>query len=182
MTARLSEKHEALLRANEVLTQLSITDGLTSLHNHRAFQDRLARDTRRARRTQTPLCLALIDVDNFKSLNDHHGHATGDRLLASVAEILQDRVGEADFAARYGGEEFALLTPVPIEAAITTVENLRRAIADAAFEVESGEAIRMTVSIGVAAFETDANALFDAADRALYEAKHSGKDCVVAAD
>ena len=182
MTARLSEKHQALLRANQVLTQLSITDGLTSLHNHRAFQDRLARDTRRAQRTQTSLCLALIDVDNFKSLNDRYGHAVGDRLLSAVAEIMQGRVRDTDFVARYGGEEFALLMAVPIEVAITTAENVRRAIADASFEIEDGEPIRMTVSIGVAALEGEANALFAAADRALYEAKHSGKDCVVAAE
>jgi len=180
MTARLHAKHGELQRANEVLTQLSITDGLTSLHNHRAFQDRMARDVRRARRTQVPLCLALFDVDDFKKLNDRHGHAAGDRLLAAVADVLRKGIRETDFAARYGGEEFALLLSVPLDGALTVAENLRRSIAAISVELDDAGSVGVTVSVGVAELRSDAEALFTAADRALYGAKHSGKDCVIA--
>jgi len=180
MTARLAADHAELRRANEILTQLSVTDGLTGLHNHRAFQDRLARDTRRSQRTGEPLSLLLLDVDDFKALNDRHGHAIGDRVLAAVATALNGAIRETDFVARYGGEEFAILAPVPLSGAVTLAENLRRAIAAAAVESGDGEPITVTVSAGIARLARSADALFAAADRALYRAKQSGKDCVIA--
>jgi diguanylate cyclase (GGDEF)-like protein len=179
MTARLAEDRAELRRANEILTQLSVTDGLTGLHNHRAFQDRLARDVRRAKRTGVPLSLVLFDVDDFKQLNDRHGHTTGDRVLGAVAGALEGGTRETDFVARYGGEEFALLAPVDADGARTLAENLRRAVGGTQIEMEGGAPLCVTVSAGFAQLASDADALFAAADRALYRAKHSGKDCVV---
>jgi diguanylate cyclase (GGDEF)-like protein len=179
MTARLARDHDELQRANEILTQLSVTDGLTGLHNHRAFQDRLAKEVRRANRTGGPLSLVLLDVDDFKRLNDRHGHATGDRVLAAVGAALNGAVRETDFAARYGGEEFAVLAPIDADGARTLAENLRRTVGETKVEAEDGASLRVTASAGFAELATDGDALFVAADRALYRAKQAGKDCAL---
>ena len=103
----LTRANEDLHRSNEILEQLSFTDGLTHLHNHRYFQDRLRLEAKRADRSREPLALLLIDIDNFKWLNDRHGHAVGDEVLRRVATILNQAARETDLVARYGGEEFA---------------------------------------------------------------------------
>jgi diguanylate cyclase (GGDEF)-like protein len=179
----LEERNQELLRANEVLEQLSITDGLTHLHNHRHFHDQFAREVKRAERSGQPLCLMLIDIDDFKQLNDRLGHATGDRVLAVVAQLMNAQVRESDYLARYGGEEFAMLLPqTRLEGAIALAEKIRSALAQHLFELaHGGEGVHVTVSIGVAEHATTQGETFDAADRALYDAKGAGKDCVVAA-
>ena len=108
---RLAEKNDELQSANEVLNQLSITDGLTKLHNHRYFQDHLTREIKRVSRTNSPLSLILIDLDDFKQLNDTYGHAAGDEVLISLAGIMNESARESDLIARYGGEEFVILMP-----------------------------------------------------------------------
>ncbi len=179
----LEARNHELERANDVLEQLSITDGLTRLHNHRHFQDRYHSEARRSERTAQPLCLVLIDIDDFKRLNDVHGHSAGDKVLAGVAEVMNAQVRETDYLARYGGEEFAMLLPeTDLTGTMQLIEKLRFAVAEARFDVGGAEApIGVTVSAGVAIFSGDADEAFDAADRALYEAKAGGKDCVVAA-
>jgi diguanylate cyclase (GGDEF)-like protein len=179
----LEERNGELLRANEVLEQLSITDGLTHLHNHRHFHDQFAREVKRADRSGQPLCLMLIDIDDFKVLNDNYGHAAGDLVLADVAQLMNSQVRESDYLARYGGEEFAMLLPqTRLEGAVALAEKIRAALAQHSFTVpESGEPVRVTVSIGVAEHTTTPDETFDAADRALYEAKAAGKDCVTVA-
>ncbi|MCP5059459.1 MAG: GGDEF domain-containing protein [bacterium] len=179
----LEARNRELRRANEVLEQLSITDGLTRLHNHRHFQDRYLSETRRSDRTGHPLCLVLIDIDDFKRLNDDYGHSAGDHVLAGVAVAMNEQVRETDFLARYGGEEFAMLLPeTTLDGAVQLAEKLRLAVAAARFELaDSAEPVGVTVSLGVALFENSPDATFNAADRALYEAKASGKDCVVTA-
>jgi diguanylate cyclase (GGDEF)-like protein len=177
----LEDRNQALLRANEVLEQLSITDGLTHVHNHRHFHDQFSREVKRAERSGQPLCLMLIDIDDFKLLNDRYGHAAGDRVLAEAAQLINLQIRESDYIARYGGEEFALLLPqTPLEGAASLAEKIRNALSERAFAIE-GSVGRVTVSIGVALFVTTAGDTFDAADRALYEAKAAGKDCVVSA-
>jgi diguanylate cyclase (GGDEF)-like protein len=190
MSARLHEsrlelesRNEELQRANEALEQLSITDSLTRLHNHRFFQDQFAREAKRVERNGSPLCLVLIDIDDFKSLNDRLGHAAGDTVLERVAAIMTEVLRETDTLCRYGGEEFALLTPqTDLSGALALAEKLRSAVAESEYGVvgPSGPA-RITVSIGVAEFAQSTGHTFNEADAALYDAKAAGKDCVVAA-
>ena len=170
-----------LRQVNELLEQLSITDGLTKLHNHRFFQDQLTREIRRATRASTPLALLLIDIDDFKSLNDRFGHAAGDELLHGLALIMNATVRSSDLLARYGGEEFAVRAPdTDQEGASLLAEKLRTAIAESSFILgESMRLTRATVSIGSAQYGGNRKKFFDEADRALYRAKAAGKNCVM---
>ena len=181
---RLRGQNEELQRMNEVLEQLSITDGLTKLYNHRFFQENLTREIARVTRTKEPLSLILIDIDNFKQLNDRYGHASGDRVLCDVARIMSALVRETDVLARYGGEEFAILpSRADLEGAVRLAEKIRLAVAENVVQLEREggfDDVRVTVSIGVAGFKGDRMAFFNDADRALYRAKANGKDCVVA--
>jgi diguanylate cyclase (GGDEF)-like protein len=190
MSARLHEsrlelesRNQELQRANQALEQLSITDSLTRLHNHRFFQDQFAREAKRVDRTGSPLCLALIDIDDFKSLNDQLGHAAGDTVLERVAAVMSGVLRETDTLCRYGGEEFALLTPqTDLSGAISGAEKIRGAVAESEYGVVGPDGpARITVSIGVAEFARSTGHTFNQADRALYDAKAAGKDCVVAA-
>jgi diguanylate cyclase (GGDEF)-like protein len=174
--------HNVMLQqANELLEQLSITDGLTKLHNHRFFQDQLTREIRRASRASIPLSLLLIDIDDFKSLNDRFGHAAGDELLHGLALIMNATVRSSDLLARYGGEEFAVLAPgTDQEGAYQLAEKLRNAIAESSFILgDSMRLTRVTVSVGVSQFKGDRKKFFEEADRALYRAKADGKNCVM---
>jgi diguanylate cyclase (GGDEF)-like protein len=179
----LESRNEELQRANEVLEQLSITDGLTHLHNHRFFQDQFAREAKRVERSGSPLCLVLIDIDDFKDLNDRLGHAAGDTVLRGAAQAMSGVLRETDTLCRYGGEEFALLSPqTDLRGAISLAEKVRSAVAEGDYGVLGpGGPARITVSIGVAEFAGSTGDTFDSADRALYEAKEAGKDCVTAA-
>jgi diguanylate cyclase (GGDEF)-like protein len=181
--ADLTQANADLSRNNEMLEQLSFTDGLTHLHNHRYFQDRLRIETKRADRTGDPVSLLLLDIDDFKALNDRYGHAVGDEVLRRVATILNNGVRESDLPARYGGEEFAVLSPrTPLKGAIALAEKLRLGVADARIrnlEEPGSERVAVTVSIGVSVYRGDFKRFFNEADRALYRAKGSGKDCVV---
>jgi len=182
---RLATHNVQLQQMNEVLEQLSVTDGLTRLHNHRFFQDHLPREIERCTRTGEPLSLLLIDIDDFKTLNDRHGHAAGDVVLSGVAGVMSDRVRAMDLLARYGGEEFALLASgTDLQSARVLAEDIRRAIEQAAFPVELRDGrrkLQVTVSIGVATFKGEAKSFFADADDALYRAKRSGKNCVLEA-
>jgi len=177
----LAQNHE-LQRANETLEQLAITDGLTKIHNHRFFQDQLSREIKRAERTGSPLALILLDIDDFKQLNDRYGHAVGDEVLQLLSAILIEETRDHDLVARYGGEEFAVLAPATDrDGAFIVAEKLRTAVAEQRFCTKGSiAALSITVSIGVAIYHGDRSAFFDEADRALYEAKATGKDCVVA--
>ncbi|HZS25465.1 MAG TPA: GGDEF domain-containing protein [Gaiellaceae bacterium] len=154
-------------------------DGLTGLANRRAFDDRLAEEVDRARRYSTHLALVLVDVDDFKQVNDRHGHAAGDEVLRSFGSLLAGSLRELDLAARYGGEEFALILPGTAAAdAAHVAEQIRTSLE----QLEPG-GVRVTASFGVADVPTCATAgdLLEAADRRVYEAKRRGKDRVVAA-
>jgi diguanylate cyclase (GGDEF)-like protein len=183
--ARLVARNEQLQQANEALEQLSITDGLTKLHNHRFFQDHLPREMKRAARTGEPLSLVLIDIDDFKALNDRFGHAVGDSVLRRVSAVMSEQVRDMDLLARYGGEEFALLaSQTDLAGAEALAEKVRAAVSTARFplvDLDGPKDLSITVSIGVACFAGDEKALFNDADAALYRAKANGKDCVVAA-
>jgi diguanylate cyclase (GGDEF)-like protein len=180
---RLKDQYDELLCANEILAQLSITDGLTKLHNHRYFQDHLTREIKRVGRSGEPLSMLLFDLDDFKGLNDRMGHAAGDELLVRVANIMVVSVRESDLLARYGGEEFVVLAPnTGLEGAEALAEKIRMAVAEAPHILdESLRPVRVTISAGVALFKGDRRKFFQAADRALYQAKAEGKNCVIVA-
>ena len=175
---------EAALRESETrLRALSITDGLTGLYNSRHFFERVDSEISRATRHAEPLCLLLMDVDNFKHFNDSYGHLEGDRVLTMLADTIRDIQRASDGAFRYGGEEFVVLLPkTQLADALTVAERLRRHFAEASIPIASGEHLHGTISIGVAQFEPGERAasFIRHADEACYQAKHAGKNCVMA--
>ena len=133
----------------------SIRDGLTGAYNHRHFQESLQREVGRAERQGRPLSVLLLDIDDFKAINDRYGHPVGDAILERiVAEIRSEVRGDMDLVARYGGEEFAVILPeTPIEVAAEVAERIRRRIDERLFRPpEAEDVIRVTVSIGLAAY------------------------------
>jgi diguanylate cyclase (GGDEF)-like protein len=182
--SKLKVQNDELQRANEVLAQLSITDGLTKLHNHRYFQDHLTREIKRLSRTGDQLSMILLDLDDFKRLNDRYGHAAGDEVLMGIAALMNDSVRECDLLARYGGEEFVILAPgTEIEGAVSLAEKIRMAVEESSQIIDdSMRPVKVTVSCGVAQYDGDRKAFFLEADRALYRAKAEGKNCVITSD
>jgi diguanylate cyclase (GGDEF)-like protein len=156
-------------------------DHLTGARSRRAFFELAARERSRALRAASPLSLLLFDVDHFKRINDTHGHATGDRVLADIVERAGAAVRNIDVVARLGGEEFAVLLPDTAEdTALLVAERLRHALdraPDGAARIEAG----YTVSIGVATLDPDESieAMLSRADAALYAAKAGGRNTVV---
>jgi diguanylate cyclase (GGDEF)-like protein len=187
LQALISEKEqltEQLKRANLALTELAATDPLTSLPNKRAFDEALMRDIARAKRHSIKLALVMVDVDYFKRVNDTHGHPAGDEVLRMLASILRKSLRTGDLAARYGGEEFILLLPgADRDGGVLVAERLRRSIEATVIEIPSAT-LRVTASFGVAQLEAADNGadLVARADKGLYAAKRSGRNCVVFVD
>jgi diguanylate cyclase (GGDEF)-like protein len=157
-------------------------DHLTGARSRRAFFDLAARERARALRAGSPLSLLLFDVDHFKRINDTHGHATGDRVLADIVERAGAVVRNIDVVARLGGEEFAVLLPDTAEdTALLVAERLRHAL-DRSFDGSAGD-VGYTVSIGVATLGADESieGMLSRADAALYAAKAGGRNAVVVA-
>ena len=160
------------------------TDGLTGLANRRSFDEELALEWRRAHRIGGSLALVLLDLDDFKLINDTHGHPAGDAVLRAIGELLGGGVRQIDLAARYGGEEFAVLVPESeLAGAEQVAKRLRATVAKLEVPRPGGESLRVTASFGVAVSGavTSPEELVAAADDALYEAKRAGKNRVVAA-
>jgi len=159
-------------------------DALTGIPNRLFYDKRVKEDIGRWKRFDTPLSLAIWDVDKFKSVNDTYGHKAGDKVLKAIAQILNKRIRETDFLARYGGEEFAMLLPGTIEEETLRLANeLRQAVADAAFHYNK-ESVDITISCGISGFREgdELGVVFERADKALYQAKESGRNrCVVSA-
>jgi diguanylate cyclase (GGDEF)-like protein len=176
-SAESIEMHERLHREATV-------DELTGLANHRRFQEALESEVERSRRTEAPLSLVLIDVDDFKRVNDTYGHQIGDEVLRAVGTVMRQRCRITDQPARYGGEEMAVVLPATDAAgAHAMAEDLRMAIAGIAVPA-GGRTLRVTASFGVAVLTAgllDRHALIAAADAALYDAKRSGKNRTVVA-
>jgi len=181
---RIVDLQKKLLETNKRLELLSITDGLTKLHNHRYFQDELARAFEESQRYQRPLSLAMIDIDFFKKFNDTHGHAVGDDVLKRAAELYRSSVRSTDLVARYGGEEFAVMMPeTALDDGIAFAEKIRHLVETTPLETQAG-ALNVTVSLGVASVPHSrihtAKELIVAADKALYRAKRNGRNQVQA--
>lgn len=161
-------------------------DYLTGLANRRHFMQQAETELARALRYGGALSLLMLDLDNFKLINDNHGHRTGDRVLQTFSELCQSTLREADLIGRLGGEEFVIMLPeTGISEAIEVAERLRKMTADASIPLEGDQALQFTVSIGVAAMNdlyTHIDALLQKADQALYKAKEEGRNRVNADD
>lgn len=168
---------------SEAQTQ-AITDSLTGIYNRRGLFQVGDFEITRARRIGRPFSTLLLDIDHFKRVNDHYGHAVGDQALRSLAERCRTGSRNVDLVGRYGGEEFViLLTETHLEAAHMVAERLRQSIMDAPFQTDAGP-LRITISIGVAEANEDETLkeLIQRADMALYEAKNKGRNCVVVSE
>ncbi|MCZ7568757.1 MAG: sensor domain-containing diguanylate cyclase [Ardenticatenaceae bacterium] len=183
-------EHAALAMYNAELhrqiEELSVTDPLTGLANRRRFTTKLAAELVRARRYAKPLSLAILDLDNFKSLNDRFGHPAGDAILCAVAQVIRQCVREVDLPARLGGEEFAVILPeTDMMEAVVVVERLREQL-EATPVTREGQWPKVTLSAGVVgrvgeALPAAPADLYCLADEALYRAKASGRNRVVSA-
>lgn len=174
----LRQKNKALEKALATIERLASHDELTGIYTRRCFLDALRREQARAEREYRPFCVALFDLDLFKSINDTYGHLAGDDVLRSFAECVQREVRQVDCFARYGGEEFALLlTGADMLAANDILERIRTSIEQAAFPHVSR---KVTASIGVAQYQPGEtlNQLISRVDHALYVAKDDGRNCV----
>jgi diguanylate cyclase (GGDEF)-like protein len=164
------------------LRRQATEDELTGLANHRRFQEVLTREVERSRRSQRPVALVLLDIDNFKGVNDQHGHQQGDAVLREVAQAIQRSSRATDEPARYGGEELAVVLPdTDLEGARVAAEKMRRAVEALEVPLTGDLPLRVTVSAGVSVIEVDGagagpGSLVAAADAALYEAKRGGKN------
>ncbi|PIW63424.1 MAG: hypothetical protein COW13_01820 [Candidatus Omnitrophica bacterium CG12_big_fil_rev_8_21_14_0_65_50_5] len=168
-------------RLYEIVKHKSDTDALTDLWNHGFFQSQLNEEIENHRRNSRPLSLVMLDIDNFKKLNDVYGHQTGDMILKGIANVLKESSRQQDYICRYGGEEFSLiLTDTNKEQGHAIAERVRKHIEGLAFPTPKSETpLKVTVSLGLAAFPDNASAkddLIAKADKAMYIAKFSGKN------
>ena len=177
---RLSHLTRRMREGDERLTELAATDDLTGLLTRRFLESHLRGLTAAAARHGRPLSVAMLDIDNFKDINDAHGHPVGDFVLRTVVERLQSRLRQEDLLGRWGGEEFLLVFPdVDLEGALTATEGVREAVEETEVSVD-GERIPVTISGGVAVWGggDSPGDLIDRADAALYDAKEAGRNQV----
>jgi diguanylate cyclase (GGDEF)-like protein len=168
---------------SRVLRSFMVRDSLTGLLNHTKTKEQLGIELARARRWDSPVAFAMIDLDHFKEVNDRYGHAAGDRVLKSLARLLVQRLRRIDVVGRYGGEEFAVILPeTNLASAANVLEEIRQGFAGQRQQV-SGQEFAVTLSCGIASFPeyADVVQVTGAADQALYEAKHAGRNRVVLA-
>jgi diguanylate cyclase (GGDEF)-like protein len=182
LRARLKTQKDELLAALDTIRTLATIDELTKLTNRRHMNELLAQEERRRDACGGPTCIAVLDIDFFKRINDHFGHATGDNVLRSFAQAARAELREGDVLARWGGEEFLLMLPdTPAAGARVVLERMRARVA--ALEPCDGHEHRVSFSAGLSVWETD-ETIVDAvnrADKALYAAKAAGRDRVVEA-
>ncbi len=181
---RTKQARDQLRRERESLASQAVTDPLTGVYNRRMLETRLAEEVTRSRRYGHSLTCLMLDLDHFKRINDEHGHPTGDTMLRQFADLTQSCLRGSDVLARYGGEEFVILvTETGLEGATTTAEKVRRAIEEHRFRGANGQGLRLTTSIGIAELQPEESApeVLARADKALYEAKRTGRNRVVCA-
>ena len=163
---------------------LSITDDLTRLYNSRYFYIKLKEEIHRLIRYEQPLSLLLIDIDDFKKINDKYGHMNGDKILKLTGKIIHDCIRRTDTAYRYGGEEFTDILPATeIEGAMNVAERIRKRFEAQNFSLMTNEMLSLTVSIGASQFkpEEEMEVFVKRTDDALYKAKQEGKNQVYSA-
>jgi two-component system cell cycle response regulator len=171
---------ESAVMGQEQMRHLAETDPLTSCFNRRALMEKLEQEMDRAARYATMLTGMMIDIDNFKQINDTHGHLVGDRVLKQLANLLKREQRSVDIVARYGGEEFVVLLPETTAAESRNfAERILRRVATHDFG-EAGKPVRVTISVGIASYPdervTDAESLLRLADSHLYRAKNDGRN------
>jgi diguanylate cyclase (GGDEF)-like protein/PAS domain S-box-containing protein len=166
-----------LIYMNSILSDKSVKDSLTNLYNHQYILEILEQKTMNALMDKTVFCLLMLDVDDFKSLNDRFGHLFGDKVLSAISELLAENIREIDFVGRYGGEEFIiLLSDRKLDEAVVIAENMRQCIHDFNYGIE---AAKVTISAGAAEYAGEtAEFLINKADRLLYQAKRKGRNRV----
>ncbi len=178
----LSQSREAVERKNKELQYLATRDSLTSLLNRRALFELFEQRFEKARRGETPLTALMIDIDEFKSINDNFGHAAGDQVIEYVAKKIVSFAKFGDLSARYGGEEFCMILPgTTLDDAIVLAEQLRVAVSED-FEEQFLWEVDLTISLGVASIgdaQDTTTSLLNRADKALYAAKTNGRNLVV---
>lgn len=169
----------------EELSELAIRDPLTGLNNRREMTHLLEEEVARATRYNRDLALLWIDFDHFKDINDSFGHAAGDAVLRNVSHLLLEGIRTVDSVGRFGGEEFVILLPeMGVEEAYEAAERLRQRVYETPIPLDTGESVPLTISIGISVFPQHGRtpeALCAAADKAMYRAKQSGRNCVVVA-
>lgn len=176
---QLAEQKLALRQTLREVEELAQRDSLTGLFNRRHMQELVEREWLRHARSGTPMTIAMIDLDHFKHVNDTHGHGVGDEVLAAAAQVLQEQVRRTDVIGRWGGEEFLLILPdTPLENALPVLERARVALGTAAVS-QAVPGLRVTFSAGLACKQGEGgvSVMLDGADKALYAAKGSGRDC-----
>jgi diguanylate cyclase (GGDEF)-like protein len=168
-------------RLHRIVERQALVDGLTGIANRRQCEESLASEIAQADRLGTPLTLVLADLDDFKAVNDVHGHAVGDDVLREFAAVLKATLRDSDVAGRWGGEEFLMLLPgADAEGGANLAERVRAGLAERSFLGRDGEVVTVTCSFGVAQLSAGATdrELFAAADQGLYRAKREGKNRV----
>lgn len=165
----------------ETVEKMAITDSLTGLYVRRYFSDRMEEEIGRSSRQALKFSFLMLDIDDFKKINDTYGHLVGDVILKDIGKIIRESIREIDLACRYGGEEFAAILPeTSKEGAYVVAERIRRSVEDKVFKAYD-EKLKLTVSMGVASYPEDSinqPGLIEAADDALYKAKKAGKNIV----
>ena len=176
----LKQKHDALQAASSKLTELASRDELTGLWNRREFMRLLQDEARRAARHQTSFCVAIIDIDHFKNVNDKYGHLTGDAVLHELGQLLEFSRRATDTLGRYGGEEFTLLLQgARLSTATVALERTRNLVAQHDWGTIAPD-LQLTISAGISAWHPGdtLTAVMNRADAALYQAKSDGRNCV----
>jgi diguanylate cyclase len=170
---------------NSQLEKVSRVDGLTGLYNRRFWEEQFVMEYKRDKRSESPSALIMLDIDNFKKVNDTYGHPAGDEVIKTLAGIIKKAIRETDLAGRYGGEEFAVILPdTPVANVEFVAERIRRLV-EKCVVVHDEINISFTVSIGIAGFKhtyKDSTQWLDMADKSLYQAKAAGKNRVILAE
>jgi diguanylate cyclase (GGDEF)-like protein len=177
----LEEVNHTLLVAIEREQRISRIDSLTEVYNRRYFFEIAAHECSVAERYKQPLSLIMFDIDNFKKFNDQYGHQVGDEILKNITQIAREQLRSADILGRYGGEEFTILLPNSnAQESLIVAERIRDRVGAYKLDIGSG-LVSVTISVGVAEYCTETQALDDLlrnADKAMYAAKESGRNCV----
>ena len=176
--AHLAATVASRVKRARIVRSYMVRDSLTDALNHAAFMDQFEREVSRAKRTETPLAFALLDLDRFKSVNDLHGHGAGDRVIKAISRLLHQRLRRTDIIGRYGGEEFAIVFTGTNATAAESIANAMRIEFSEQVFTQDGQEFSVTFSGGIAELSPAATAheLRDAADRAMYVAKDAGRD------